>query len=169
MTFNKKILSLSGRFFLRNLTGGAAWQPEFFDLNVGKVIEYSGRDSLRSAKAEGFASKVIGIFNGKFREVFFAIFFHENEWMVFDGQEVRLLGDVNIEWHRSRISLFGAGIATLKISDAVESKSISYFRPWLRHWFEDGWSIDDIDVGWVIKHLASDADAKVRLLKVLQT
>lgn len=27
--------------------------------------------------------------------------------------------------------------------------------------------MDDIDIGWVVSHLASDADAKARLIKVL--
>ncbi|WP_143171499.1 hypothetical protein [Rhizobacter sp. OV335] len=88
--------------------------------------------------------------------------------MLFDGRRARALERVEILWSRSRMHIFDAGNATLQIKNVVASVSIPYLRPWLRHWFEDGWALDDIDIGWVIGHLASDAGAKVRLLEALR-
>lgn len=152
---------------LRNLTNGAPWQAELFELAIEGPSFKSLKEEAEKGGAVGFGSKVIGFSKGRLREVFLAVYFLENEWIVFDGCRARALGSVSVRWSVSRFNILGAGIATLHISDDVESESVSYFRPWLRHWFEDGWSLDDVDIGWVVGHLASNADAKVRLLEAL--
>jgi hypothetical protein len=160
---------LQGTVVLRNLTSGAPWQAEFFELDAGRSsIRRLPENISNKGKAVGFGSKAIAFSRVKPYEVFLAAYFAENEWMLFDGRRARALKSVEIQWSRSKIHILDAGIATLQITDVVASVSIPYLRPWLRHWFEDGWALDDIDIGCVISHLASDAGAKARLLEALR-
>jgi hypothetical protein len=169
MISTNQFTQLYSSVVLRNLTSGAPWEAGLFELDVKKsTVRRLPEDVSNKGRAVGFGSKVIAFFGGKPRKIFLAVYFIENEWIFFDGLEARPLSSVNIQWSRSKIHIFDAGIATLRITNVVASVSIAYVRPWLRHWFEDGWALNDIDIGWVISHLASDADAKVRLLKALK-
>ncbi|WP_157597687.1 MULTISPECIES: hypothetical protein [unclassified Rhizobacter] len=168
MTFINDRSKSHRKVVLRNLTSGAPWETEFFELDTSNAsFKVLSSCIAEKGKPVGFGSKVVSILRGKPLRIFLAVYFAENEWRFFDGHDDFSLKDLNVRWRRYGVQILSFGVASLDVSSPSGSKSINYFRPWVRHWFEEGWSLDDIDIGWVVSHLSSDADAKARLIQVL--
>lgn len=151
---------------LSNIASGACWSSplyRFDHLNGNYTRLYNEQDSEQ--KVIGLASELIVFTSGRFQSRLIAIYYLRGDWLIFDGATQTRLSEINIERRTSDfVSSSILGCLTIK-RDGIINK-ILYFRPLLRHLFEDGWAIDDIDIGCVIERLANDEAARSRLLRV---
>jgi hypothetical protein len=144
--------------FLRNLTSSAPWEPRFFRLDHLSG-EISGVQSLdTSDHATGLASGLITFSAAGFRKKVLAIFMNNSEWFFFDGIKSLRANEVRANW-QSRLP----GFAELSLDFDKSTRVISYIRPWLRHSFEGGWKLEDVDIGFVINKCLNDDDALSRM------
>jgi hypothetical protein len=99
--------------------------------------------------------------------ILLAIYWNGACWMLFDGDNHLELAGLRLTWRKGWWFLGLLQRASLTFDGPGLQRTIVYFRPTLRHWFVDGWRLDDIDVGGMLTHLASDGEVRERVLKGL--
>jgi hypothetical protein len=110
---------------------------------------------------------LLTVSKGRLSTRLLAIYLVNSEWIVFDGEREDRISNVVATWEEGPSLLGGLGIASLSLQIAGSQETITYFRPWLRHWFESGWSLNDVDIAWVVPHLIADEAARARLRQAL--
>ena len=152
---------------LRNLTSGAPWAPRFYRLDRNTSASTGARRLVDpSDHIVGIGSRLLTISSGRLVWRLLAIYLDRDEWMVFDGEREIYINEVTATWEAGP-SLGGVGLASLKLERANFVETISYVRPWLRHWFENGWSLTDVDIAWVLPQCIDSDDARERLRRSL--
>lgn len=155
---------------LQNLASGAPWEPRFFELDrTGKKSRAIRRMASMPSKPSGLGSRLLVVLNGRLTSRFLAVYFIDGEWKLFDGECERSLANTTAVWRKDTSIAGGLGLAVLSLELPGSMKTITYFRPWLRHWFEGGWSLDDVDMGCVTASLIGSEAARSRLASALQS
>ena len=160
-------MHMSKLITLRNLASSAPWVPRFYDLDLvaGKWIAIN--DQERATRVAGLGSHLITIINGRLARRFLAIYKIEGTWFVFDGDREIVADHIHSTWSSGPFAFIGVGTASLTLATKEATKTIHYWRPWLRHWFEGGWALSDIDIACVIEVCLSDSVARLRLGQAL--
>jgi hypothetical protein len=160
-------VSTSYSLLLQNIASASKLSSEFISINLcSKVTNKAINTAL--APVVGVGSYLLTLEDGKIKRRMLAIFSIENQWKIFDGRQCLKLDDVSLEWKSHWSILGGFGIASLSVSTPSEHYVIKYFRPWLRFWSEDMWTLNEIDIGWLISSYAHDPEARLRLATALQ-
>jgi hypothetical protein len=98
-----------------------------------------------------------------------AIFKVDEEWKLFDGDIEYPLTSVAVSWKTGMSIIPGIlSVATLVLNHNAVITEIKYFRPSLRHWFEGGWALEDIDIGHLIARLSKNPIGLSRLERALK-
>ena len=147
---------------LRNLTAGAPWEPRFYRVNriTGASTGVSKLDALE--KAIGLGSSLLTVSNGRLAKRLLGIYWDNEKWLIFDGEREVHIDEVKATW-KAGPALLGFCLASLKLEFANTVETITYIRPWLRHAFEGGWTLTDIDIAWVVTECIGDEAVRVRL------
>lgn len=156
-------INLDTKVLLRNFTASAPWASRFYFLD-GNSGEWEGISTPTSqACISGYASTLITCSDGVYIKKLFAIYLRNDLWMIFDGErEIQLLRSA-AQWMPRNF-----GRASLFLKSSSNSNTITYWKPWLRHWFEDGWSLNDIDIAHLICRGINDKAVLVRLEEALK-
>jgi len=156
-------LKSAGRVIaLSNLTTGAIWEPLSFRLDRSTGLVSSLR--AEPISSHGIGANVIELSGGTLSRRILAIYKISDEWMLFDGKHEHPLKNVTLAWTRGlRIIPGFLCLAKLTLYCNGTSTEITYFRPSFRHWFEGGWTLDDIDIGNYIFCLGANPAARMRL------
>ena len=151
---------------LSNLTSGARWEPLFYRLDriTGASTGVSKLDA--SEKAIGLGSSLLTVSSGRLTKRLLGIYCDNEKWLIFDGEREIRIEEVKATW-KAGPSLLGFGLASLKLEFANTVETITYIRPWLRHAFEGGWTLTDIDIAWVVTECIGDEAVRVRLRRSL--
>lgn len=153
---------------LQNLTSSAPWEPRYYCLNA-KNATWIGRRGIESAQdVHGIGSTCYEITERGLCKRLLAFYRHSNDWFIFDGKVANKRDDVVADWRSASLPSRLLGIAVLRLEIAGSVKDLVYVRPWLRHCFEGGWALEDVDIAWLIPKLASDEASRQRLLHALQ-
>ena len=161
----------SGSFVsLENLTAGAIWEPISFRLDRFTGLIFSVRKELGAQPIpNGLGANVITVSKGGLSRRMLAIFKVDEEWTLFDGDIERPLTSVAVSWTPGLQIIPGIfSLATLALNCNGVVTEIKYFRPSLRHWFEGGWSMEDIDIGHLIAGLSKNPIGLSRLESALK-
>lgn len=148
--------------FLRNLTPGAPWSPRFYSLDETSGIWESQAAHSSGNPVSGYASTLLTLSNDGWTKKLYAIYLRNKRWMIFDGDQEIPLDEAIIDRRPTKI-----GQASMTLESSVGRKSIAYLRPWIRHWFEGGWSLDDIDIANLISQSSKDTNVLTRLQRAL--
>lgn len=149
---------------IRNLTSGALWEPRFFLLHRETCVWSPARQEGLSAKANGLGATLLTVTNNRLERRLLALYLLGDDWMIFDGAREVEGTKVCATW-QAQFPSSGIGLASLSLKGNDSPTTITYLRPWLRHWFEGGWALNDIDIGWLIAHyMKNDARARLRSL-----
>jgi len=98
-----------------------------------------------------------------------AIYKVAETWMLFDGDIEHPLTSVAVSWTPGMQIIPGIfGLATLVLNCNGVVTEIKYFRPSLRHLFEGGWALEDIDIGHLIVRLSKNPVGLLRLESALK-
>lgn len=151
---------------LRNLTAGAPWEPRFYRLNrpTGALTGVSKLGM--SEHVIGFGSCLFTVSNGQLAKRLLGVYWDNEKWLIFDGEREVRIDEVKATW-KAGPAFLGLGLASLKLEFANSVEMITYIRPWLRHAFEGGWTLTDIDIAWVVTECLGDEAARLRLLRSL--
>jgi hypothetical protein len=150
---------------ITNLTAGAIWEPESFrlDRSIGLVSSVC-KDRGQQRTSDGLGAKVVVVSDGQASRLTLAIFKVEEKWMLFDGHSERPLESVAVSWRPGIQIIPGLlSFATLILNIDGDATEIQYLRPSLRHWFEEGWALDDIDIGHLVARLSKNPLGLARL------
>lgn len=161
----------SGCVSLANLTAGAIWEPLSFILNRSTaIVSLDRRRHTKESVTDGLGTTVVTLSKGGLSRRILAIYNVEGEWTLFDGHHEHPLKSVVVTWERGVSIIPGVfSIATLKLNCGGVVAEIKYFRPHLRHWFESGWALEDIDIGHLIARLSRNPLGRTRLDNALKT
>jgi hypothetical protein len=161
----------SGSFVsLSNLTAGAIWEPLSFRLDRFTGLIFTARKE-RGAQLipDGLGANVITLSKGGLSRRMLAIYKVGEEWKLFDGNIEHPLASVTVSWAPgTQIIPRVFSLATLKFICNGIVTEIKYFRPSLRHWFEGGWALEDIDIGHLIARLSKNPVGLLRLDSALK-
>lgn len=147
---------------LRNLTLAAPWTPRFYNLDWNSGVWKPTAAPASDSRVSGYGSTLLTLTDRGWIKRLLAIYLRNGEWKIFDGElEMPLIGDI-AKWRSQKI-----GQASLTLHSSTGDKRIVYFRPWLRHWFEGGWSLDDIDIAHLISRGSMDSDVLPRLQRAI--
>lgn len=155
---------------LKNLTAGAIWEARSFTLDRSAGMNFLvGEVRPDDLGTVGIAAYVITFSEGSLSRRLLAIYKVADEWMLFDGKNERALKSVLVAWTPG-IKIFPGfiSLATLQLRFNGVDTIIKYFRPSLRHWFEGGWSMEDIDIGHQIACLSKNPSGLIRLESALK-
>lgn len=98
-----------------------------------------------------------------------AIFKVGEEWTLFDGQIEYPLESVSVSWNAGvHLVPRVLSLATITVTCNGFATEFRYFRPSLRHWFEGGWALEDIDIGYLIAQLSKNPIGLSRLDSALK-
>jgi hypothetical protein len=161
----------SDRFIqLHNLTSGAIWEPLSFRLDRFTGLNLSVRKTpVEQPGHHGLGANLITLSNGRLSRRTLAIFKVAEVWMLFDGVFARPLTGISTSWMQGVRIIPGVfSLATLALSCDGVVTEIKYFRPTLRHWFEGGWALEDIDIGHLIARLSKNPAGLSRLEHALK-
>ena len=156
--------------FLKNLTAGAIWEPLSFRMDRSTGLIFSVRRELGVQPIpNGLGANVITVSKGRLSRRMLAIFKVAEAWMLFDGDIEHPLTSVAVSWTPGMQIIPGFfGFATLALNCNGVVIEIKYFRPSLRHWFEGGWALEDIDIGHLIARLSKNPVGLLRLESALK-
>jgi hypothetical protein len=160
-------VSTSYSVLLHNIASASKLSPEFISINLCCKAEKRAMNPALTPVV-GVGSYLLMLEDGKIKRRVLGIFSEENQWKIFDGCQCFKLDDVSLEWKSHWSILGGFGIASLSVSTPSEHYVIKYFRPWLRSWSEDMWTLNEIDIGWLVSSYAQDPEARLRLATALQ-
>lgn len=152
---------------LRNLAAGAPWASRFFRLDRSTGIATGFRTLGPSEHVVGIGSRLLARSDGHCAVTLLGIYVEQAEWIFLDGEQHVRIENVTASWNAGPSLLGGLGLASLKVKLPTSTKSMTYLRPWLRHWFEGGWTLSDIDIACVSPQLLTDEAARTRLLRAL--
>ena len=161
----------SGSFvYLKNLTAGAIWEPLAFRLNRFTGVTFSVRKELGARPTpNGIGARVITVSKSGLSKRMLAIYKVAEEWTLFDGDIAYPLTSVAVSWTPGMQIFPGVfSFATLALNCNGVVTEINYFRPSLRHWFEGGWALEDIDIGHLIARLSKNPIGLSRLDSALK-
>lgn len=150
---------------LRNHAAGAPWTPRFFSLDEKRAIWSGAGKAAARAGIAGFASTLLTLVDGRLVTRLLAVYLSDDTWMVFDGEREWPAAELSSTWHGGRF--VGLGPATLTLRTGTGSQSITYLRPWVRHWFEGGWALEDIDIAHFVHSCTSNPAVLPRLKSVV--
>ncbi|MDY4339539.1 hypothetical protein SLW56_07085 [Xanthomonas sp. LF07-6] len=144
---------------LRNFTASTPFSPRFYCVDEG-VGTWKGEFVLKPKTCvSGYGSTLItSSSDGRWIKKLFAVYLRSGEWMIYVGGEVLPLVEVSV-----KRTIGNHGQASLLLQSSTLDEKISYWRPWLRLWFEDGWALDDIDIAYLISQCANDRQVLPRL------
>ena len=162
--------SANGSVFLENLTIGAVWEPLSFRLDRFKGLTFSARpEPGAQPKYDGLGANLIVLSKRRLSRRMLAIFKVDEEWKLFDGDIEYPLTSVAVSWKTGMSIIPGIlSVATLVLNHNAVITEIKYFRPSLRHWFEGGWALEDIDIGHLIARLSKNPIGLSRLERALK-
>jgi hypothetical protein len=150
---------------LTNLTAGAIWEPQSFrlDRSTGQIFSVC-KERGQQSTSDGLGAKVVKLSDGQASRLTLAIFKAEEKWMLFDGHCEHPLDSVAVSWQPGIKIIPGVlSFAALIVQTNCSTIEIRYLRPSLRHWFEGGWALDDIDIGHLIARLSKNPIGLARL------
>ncbi len=155
---------------LSNLTCGSIFAPLAFELNRDSGLRAPIPKNLVSQRVpHGVGANVITVAEFAMSTRMLAIYKVAGKWQIFDGQDEHDLENVEVTWKQSRTLLPGfVSFATLTLATKASQVVVDYFRPTLRQWFEDGWTLDDIDIAHLIARVSKNPDGLQRLDHALQ-
>lgn len=154
----------SSIILLRNFTCGAAWTPPFYSLDENGWAWKGVKVPKSKTHISGYGSTVISFSNGRLIKILLAVYARNGTWMIFDGEQ-----ELSVAGARAKRSLGNFYRTFLTLQTPKANKTLNYFRPWLRHWFEEGWTLDDIDIANLICHCINDKDVIPKLERALES
>jgi hypothetical protein len=155
---------------LKNLTDGAIWEPLSFrmDRSTGLIVSVRRELGVQPIP-DGLGANLITVSKGRLSRRMLAIFKVADAWVLFDGDIEHPLTSVALSWTPGMQIIPGIlSLATLALNCNGVVTEIKYFRPSLRHWFEGGWALEDVDIGHVIARLSKNPVGLLRLDSALK-
>ena len=153
------------RALIFNITGETPFSSKYFLLE-----QHEWRCTAEMINADGLfgvGSTVFVMRKKRLIKTLLAIYWDGVRWMFFDGENHLRLESMRATWSKGWwfFGLFQR--ASLTLSGPAAHGAVVYLRPPLRHWFADGWTLDDIDIGYMIADLITDEHARKRVLNGL--
>jgi len=156
-------MNANSSVMLLNITGSVPLSPRFYCLNRSDGSWQSATVPKSKAHISGFGSTLITFSDGRLCKKLFAIYLCNGVWMIYDGEQELPLAGCVAKWVIGNV-----GRASITLQLPTVNKTIDYWRPWLRHWFENEWAIDDIDIAYHIFQSINNKEVLPRLERALE-
>ncbi len=154
------------QMLLDNSSIGSRFQPLGFLVSIdGAAVDVRSLWQEPLLAARGYGSYVWRMTGGSLRKIFMAVYFIDEQWYCMVDGEIYSFEECVIAWRKNDWALLGVGKAELRIIRRGNPVNvITYVRPWLRYWCEDGWNTqDEIDIGAEVFFYFNNAEVRERM------